>query len=158
MFVASYKNTQRGIDERHSAEWAEDRARRMAARRAAWEAEQAELEAIKLRKAKAEAQRLAMRAELLAMGVILQPPYQRIEQRALAVFDISRKDLHGDRRARDIVMARQFVSYWAVRLTSLSLPQIGRLMGGKDHTTILHGKRIYPEKRAYMGRHLRPAR
>ena len=33
--------------------------------------------------------------------------------------------------------------------------QIGRWLGGRDHTTILHGKRAYVAKRAAQGRTLR---
>jgi chromosomal replication initiation ATPase DnaA len=88
--------------------------------------------------------------------------------RALATFDIvlrriSRatgihpRDILGPSRARDVSFARQAVMYWARRLAWLSLPQIAREIG-RDHTTVLHGKRIYPERRAAMGRTLRSVR
>lgn len=81
-----------------------------------------------------------------------------IEARALKVFRLRRKDIRGDRRQRELVLARQFIMYWTARLTEMSYPMIGRLMGGKDHTTILHGKDAYARKRAAMGRNLRKAR
>ncbi|MDI6026738.1 helix-turn-helix domain-containing protein [Corticibacterium sp. UT-5YL-CI-8] len=84
--------------------------------------------------------------------------YEEIERRALKVFKTTSAELRSDRRNKEIVLARQFVIYWAARLTKLSYPAIGRFMGGRDHTTILHAKRAYPAKRAAMGRHLREVR
>lgn len=67
-------------------------------------------------------------------------------------------EIRSQTRNRDVVFARQAVIYWAYRRTRLSMPEIGRALGGRDHTTILHGTRAYPKKRAEMGRHLGPAR
>lgn len=54
-------------------------------------------------------------------------------------------ELEGARRFHPLSCARQIV-YWALaRFTGLSLPQIGRQMGGRDHTTILHGVRRVDE-------------
>jgi chromosomal replication initiator protein len=39
------------------------------------------------------------------------------------------------------VKARQIAIYLAKKLTSLSLPEVGRRFGGRDHTTILHSIR-----------------
>jgi chromosomal replication initiator protein len=82
----------------------------------------------------------------------------RIKATACRVFKISPTQLISNRRDRHLVLARQFVMYWGYRLTPLSLPQIGRRIGGRDHTTILHGTRSYIEKRKAMGRHLRSVR
>lgn len=81
-----------------------------------------------------------------------------IQYRAVRLFRVTLAELHGEKRSRDIVFARQFVMYWACRLTGLSLPRIGKQVGGRDHTTVLHGARTYPAKRAAQGRYLRPAR
>ncbi|MBC7237394.1 MAG: hypothetical protein H5T69_16255, partial [Chloroflexi bacterium] len=48
-------------------------------------------------------------------------------------------DITGRRRTRDIAMARQVVMYLARELTPMSLPQIGQALGGRDHTTVMHG-------------------
>ena len=47
--------------------------------------------------------------------------------------------LVGPRRSRDIAVARQVAMYLARDLTEMSLPQIGQALGGRDHTTIMHG-------------------
>lgn len=52
---------------------------------------------------------------------------------------LAAKDLTGKRRAARINHARQVAMYLARELTDLSLPQIGAGMGGRSHTTILHG-------------------
>lgn len=67
-------------------------------------------------------------------------------------------EVMSSRRNRKVVMARQAIMYWSVRQTQLSLPSIGRRLGGRDHTTVLHGVRAYREKRQYQGRFLRLAR
>lgn len=56
------------------------------------------------------------------------------------------------------MLARQAVMYWAVRLTGYSYPKIGRIMGGRDHTSIMYGATAYRKKREKMGRYLRKAR
>ena len=50
-------------------------------------------------------------------------------------------DLLSSRRTYGIVRPRQFAMYRAKTETTLSLPMIGRLFGGKDHTTVLHAVR-----------------
>ena len=60
--------------------------------------------------------------------------------RAAAVkLDLSVNDLTGRGRERHIAHPRQCVMTAIRRKTGLSLPQIGALMGNRDHTTIIHG-------------------
>jgi len=54
-------------------------------------------------------------------------------------YNLKTKDLLGRRRSKDIVTARQMAMYLAREETNASLPQIGRALGGRDHTTVLHG-------------------
>jgi hypothetical protein len=51
------------------------------------------------------------------------------------------RELHSDRRDAAVVNWRHASWYLARHMTPFSLPQIGRHMGGRDHTTILHGIR-----------------
>lgn len=57
-------------------------------------------------------------------------------------YGISQEAIKSHRRTHDIVMPRHMVSHLAVKLTKASLPRIGRLLGGQDHTTILHAIRV----------------
>lgn len=54
---------------------------------------------------------------------------------------ISRTILLGNQRTQDLVTARHEAMWIAKKYTGRSLPEIGRRMGGRDHTTILHGVR-----------------
>jgi chromosomal replication initiation ATPase DnaA len=87
--------------------------------------------------------------------------YDRIEAYACLLFDVKAADIKGKGRTAHIVFARQFIAYWVRRRIKtadgkpLSYPQIGRKMGGRDHTTSLHAARTYPKKRAKVGRKLR---
>lgn len=56
-------------------------------------------------------------------------------------FDVRKIDLLSDRRTHAITIPRQVAMFLSRELTTRSLPEIGRLLGGKDHTTILHGCR-----------------
>lgn len=79
-----------------------------------------------------------------------------IKKRAKRVFKVSERDLVGPSRSLRVMPARLFVYYWAARLTKLSLPQIGKKLGGRDHTSCINGKRRYVALRAKDGRKLRP--
>lgn len=55
-------------------------------------------------------------------------------------------ELKGIRRSRQFVIARHEASYRLSKETTLTLGQIGILVGGRDHTTILHGIRKHEAK------------
>ncbi len=90
--------------------------------------------------------------------LLIKSEFRRIEERASRVFGLPIAAFKSPRRDQKMVLARQFVMYWAARRTQLSYPLIGRLMGGRDHTTVMAGRDAYPVKRAKMGRTLRAAR
>ncbi|WP_239025021.1 chromosomal replication initiator protein DnaA [Rhodoligotrophos defluvii] len=60
-------------------------------------------------------------------------------------YNVAKVDLLSPRRARSIVRPRQVGMYLAKRLTSRSLPEIGRRFGGRDHSTVLHAVRKVEE-------------
>lgn len=41
-------------------------------------------------------------------------------------------------RKREVVVTRQLIAYYGREYTDLSLVKIGKIIGGKDHTTVLH--------------------
>lgn len=54
-------------------------------------------------------------------------------------FSIEPSDILGKRRIKELVYPRQLVMYILRDSLNQSYPQIGELLGGKDHTTIMHG-------------------
>jgi chromosomal replication initiator protein len=66
---------------------------------------------------------------------------EEIQQRVAENFGISRAELIGSSRAATPLRARQVAIFLTRDLTDLSLPQIGRLYGGRDHTTVLNSLR-----------------
>jgi chromosomal replication initiator protein len=58
-----------------------------------------------------------------------------------AYFGLTMEDLQGSSRSRVLVNGRQIAMYLCRELTDLSLPKIGQLFGGRDHTTVMHAER-----------------
>ena len=81
----------------------------------------------------------------------------RASERKVTIEEILRKvadhynlrlsDLLSARRARGVARPRQVAMYLAKMLTSKSLPEIGRRIGGRDHTTVIHAVRKIEELR-----------
>ncbi len=53
-------------------------------------------------------------------------------------YSVPASDITGKSQKRECTIARQVSMYLMRELTSLSLPEIGREFGGKDHTTVLY--------------------
>ena len=71
---------------------------------------------------------------------------EMIQNRVAEFFNISLGDLKAKRRSKNIILPRQVAMYLSRHLTELSLPEIGNVFGGKDHTTVLHScKKIEKE-------------
>jgi chromosomal replication initiator protein len=58
---------------------------------------------------------------------------------AAQYFGISVADLTGRSRNARIALQRQIVMYIMREETGASLPQVGEALGGRDHTTVMHG-------------------
>lgn len=54
---------------------------------------------------------------------------------------IARCDLIGGDRAKGLFRARAAICWVARRVTPASLPQIGAILGGRDHSSVLHACR-----------------
>lgn len=50
-------------------------------------------------------------------------------------------EMQGPSRHAPLARARQLAVWRIAKLTQLSMPHIGKIMGGKDHTTVLHSIR-----------------
>jgi chromosomal replication initiator protein len=68
-------------------------------------------------------------------------PVEEIQQRVAERFGVSRAELVGSSRAATPLRARQVAIFLTREMTDLSLPQIGRLYGGRDHSTVLNSLR-----------------
>jgi chromosomal replication initiator protein len=75
-------------------------------------------------------------------------PTEQIQARVAESFGISPAELVGPSRAATPVRARQVAIYLTREMTELSLPQIGRLYGGRDHSTVLNSIRRMEAGRA----------
>ena len=64
-------------------------------------------------------------------------------------FQLELAELTGQRRTRAVADARHIAMYLLREDLALSLPQIGQMLGGRDHTTVAHGvEKITGELRA----------
>lgn len=61
-----------------------------------------------------------------------------IQEMVADYFEIDLDDLYSKKRTRNITIPRQVAMYLSRELTDSSLPKIGELFGGRDHTTVLH--------------------
>jgi chromosomal replication initiator protein len=73
-------------------------------------------------------------------------------QKAVADFySIKVADMYSKKRPANIARPRQIAMFMAKELTQKSLPEIGELFGGRDHTTVLHAVRKIGDERAHDG-------
>ena len=62
----------------------------------------------------------------------------RIQNTVSSFFNISITDMLSQRRSRPLARPRQVAMYLAKKMTSRSLPEIGRRFANRDHTTVIH--------------------
>lgn len=55
-------------------------------------------------------------------------------------------EMTGGQRFKRFVHPRQKLCWILVKIKGMSLSEAGRLIGGRDHTTVLHGVRKYQER------------
>lgn len=54
------------------------------------------------------------------------------------VFNVSEQDINGKSRKKTVTTARQVLMFLAQQMTGMPASRIGRLIGGRDHSTVLH--------------------
>ncbi|HEX4303880.1 MAG TPA: chromosomal replication initiator protein DnaA [Rhizomicrobium sp.] len=64
-----------------------------------------------------------------------------IQRKTAEFYKLDVRDFHSPQRARRVARPRQVAMYLSRKLTTRSLPEIGRRFGGRDHTTVLHACR-----------------
>ena len=70
-----------------------------------------------------------------------QVTVELIQKTVADYYKIKVADMYSKRRPSNIAMPRQVAMYLAKEMTQKSLPEIGELFGGRDHTTVLHAVR-----------------
>jgi chromosomal replication initiator protein len=70
---------------------------------------------------------------------------EEIQKKVAEHFNIRMADMVSSRKQRAIARPRQIAMFLSKRLTSRSLPEIGRKFGGRDHTTVMHAVRKVEE-------------
>lgn len=75
-------------------------------------------------------------ADLLPHRTSLEP--RHILEAVANVFGLSADDLLGRSRTREISLPRQVAMYMLREEANASLPQIGEVLGGRDHTTVMY--------------------
>jgi len=65
----------------------------------------------------------------------------------LQYFKLSRESVFRKTRSRRFLYPRQIVTYMLRTSTTLSLSEIGKIVGNRDHTTVLHSVKLIDDLR-----------
>jgi chromosomal replication initiator protein len=74
---------------------------------------------------------------------------ENIQKSVADFYNMKVADMYSKRRPANIARPRQIAMFMAKELTQKSLPEIGELFGGRDHTTVLHAVRKITEERSH---------
>ncbi len=86
--------------------------------------------------------RRALAEETVQRPVTTSSP-EKVLEAIEGAFHVDQESLTGSRRRRDFVVARHAAMYIMREHLKLSVTEIGRAMGGKNHATVIHGiKRV----------------
>lgn len=72
---------------------------------------------------------------------------ENIQKTVADFYKIKVADMYSKKRPANIAKPRQIAMYLAKEMTQKSLPEIGELFGGRDHTTVLHAVRKIAQER-----------
>ena len=61
-----------------------------------------------------------------------------VQETVAKYFNIDAKDLRGSKRNNEVAFPRQIAMYLCRKVAQMSLPQIGKDFGKRDHTTVMH--------------------
>ena len=75
---------------------------------------------------------------------------ENIQKTVADYYKIKIADMYSKKRPASIARPRQIAMYLAKELTQKSLPEIGELFGGRDHTTVLHAVRKISAERLQL--------
>ena len=75
---------------------------------------------------------------------------ENIQKTVADFYKIKVADMYSKKRPANIARPRQIAMYLTKELTKKSLPEIGELFGGRDHTTVLHAVRKITAERQQL--------
>ena len=75
---------------------------------------------------------------------------ENIQKTVADYYKIKVADMYSKKRPASIARPRQIAMYLAKEMTQKSLPEIGELFGGRDHTTVLHAVRKISAERQQL--------
>jgi chromosomal replication initiator protein len=101
------------------------------------------LQVVSIGKTRGQEINLELATEVLSHNSMLSkkqiPTPKKVVEEVTTLFNISHKDLVGPRRTKDLVLPRQICMYLLRNTCQLPLMAVGTILGGRDHTTIMHG-------------------
>lgn len=71
---------------------------------------------------------------------------EQIQKLVSEQFGLKQQDMKVKKRTRDIAYPRQVAMYLSRTLTNVSLNEIGKNFGGKDHSTVIHATKLIEER------------
>lgn len=105
----------------------------------AMEAERAALDSVAPASAKSAVTPAGCWFEILPPS---QPTIDTICREICKYYGLSKSEFLSHRRSREVVRPRQVAMYLANQLTRMSYPKIGRRIGNRDHTTVMHAVKL----------------
>ncbi|MBO5327964.1 MAG: chromosomal replication initiator protein DnaA [Clostridia bacterium] len=79
-------------------------------------------------------------SEAVSEGATEEVTPESVISGVTSFFHITKNDLCGKSKKKDVVIPRQICCYLMCELLSLPLTAIGKIMGGRDHTTVLYSR------------------
>ncbi|MBI4036531.1 chromosomal replication initiator protein DnaA [Candidatus Daviesbacteria bacterium] len=70
----------------------------------------------------------------------LKTDHKKIMQAVCDYFNLNSRDLTGPKRNKELVLPRHIVMYILSEELNLTVEKIGQIVGGRDHTTVMHGR------------------
>lgn len=79
---------------------------------------------------------------MIAARPVARLTIARIQEEAARFYGMPLREMTSRRRQMPYARYRQVAMFLACELTEQSLPMIGRAFGGRDHTTVLHARKV----------------
>ena len=77
--------------------------------------------------------------DLISPGEVKNITPEYIVSMVAEQYEVSPEEIISQKRSRNIARPRQVVMYLCRNMLNIPLQEVGRALGGRDHTTIMHG-------------------